>query len=92
MVRMHPEGEGFETGEEFEDSDCESNSEQACGSAPKVQDDRKEDVKPESLPLLTVGSFARYACRGWWARVSDFITAGDPYSSICTRTQSNLHP
>ena len=63
VVRMHLEGDGFDTGEESEDSDCESSSEQASESAPKVQDDRKEDVKPESLPLLSVGSFARCARR-----------------------------
>ena len=65
VVRMHPEGEGFGAGEESEDSDCESSSEQVSGSAPGVRDDIKEEVKPESLPLLTVGSFARYARRGW---------------------------
>ena len=65
---MHPEGDRFDTGEESEDSDCEGSPEQASESAPKVQDDIKEEVKPESLPLLTVGSFVRYAYRRWQAR------------------------
>ena len=62
---MHRQGDGFDTGERSEDSDCESGSEQASDSAPKVQDDSKAEVKPEPLPLLTVGSFARYACPRW---------------------------
>ena len=68
VVRMHREGDGFDTGEESEDSDCESSLEQASESAPEVQDDRKEEAKPESLPLLTVGSFVRYAYRRWQDR------------------------
>ena len=89
---MYREGEGFDTGEGSEDSDYENSSEEASGSGLEVQDDRKEEVKLESLPLLIVGSFARYAHRRWQVRVSDFMTAGDPYFSICARTPFNLHP
>ena len=65
---MHPEGGGFGTDVGSGDSDCENSSEQVSGSAPEVKDDRKEEVQPEPLPLLPVGSFARYAYRRWQAR------------------------
>ena len=68
VVKMHLEGEGFGTDEGSEDSDCESGSGRAGGSAPDVQDDSKEGVKPESLPLLTVGSFSMYAYPRWQGR------------------------
>ena len=69
---MHQEGERPDTGEGSEDSDYESNSEQANESTPEVQDDTKEEVEPESLPLLITGSFARYSNCRWQAQVSNF--------------------
>ena len=89
---MHREGEDLNPGGGSEDSDYESSSEQASGHASQVQDDKKEEVEPEPLPLLIMGSFARYACRRLQGRVSNFITAGDPYFSICARIPFNLHP
>ena len=68
VVRIHREGDGFDTGEECEDSDCESSSEQTSESVLKVKDDSKGELKPESLPLLSVGSFSRYAYHRWQAR------------------------
>ena len=61
MVKIHQEGERHDTGEGSEDSDYESSSEQANESTPEAQDGKKEEVEPESLPLLITGSFARYA-------------------------------
>ena len=89
---MHREDEGFDTDDESEDSDYENSSERAGGSAPEVRGGKKEEVKPESFPLLTKGSFARYAYFKWHAQVSDFMTAGHRYFSICTQTPFNLRP
>lgn len=63
MVKTHREGECLDTSEGSEDSDLEIISEQASGSTQKIQDKKKEGIEPGSLPVLTVGSFARYARR-----------------------------
>ena len=42
------------------DSDWESSLEQASESAPEEQVDGKSESEQESLPVLTIGSFARY--------------------------------
>lgn len=43
------------------DSDCEIESDKASGFAPEARADKQEESKPGSLPVLTVGSFSRYA-------------------------------
>ena len=57
VVKMYREHECPETGEGSEDSDCESVPEPAAGSSPE----ENEEKESEPLPVLTVGSFARYA-------------------------------
>lgn len=60
VVKMHREGKRLDTGGGSEDSDCESGSEHAGGSTPEAQEDEKERTAPDSLPVLTTGSFSRY--------------------------------
>ena len=60
---MYKEGECSTVGEGTEDSDCESIPEETSGSPSEVRTDEGEGTEPASLPVLTVGSFARYAYR-----------------------------
>ena len=64
VVRMHREGEYPDVGEGFEDSDYESSSEEASKPTLEAKGYEKKETKPESLPVLTTGSFARYEHRG----------------------------
>lgn len=59
---MHKEGESLEASE---DSDYESSSEQAGEPTLEARDDRKDETELEPLPVLTMGSFARYGHRTW---------------------------
>ena len=58
VVKIYLEGE---CPEGSEDSDCEGVPEPSRVSSPDAQVDEKEGKEPESLPVLAVGSFARYA-------------------------------
>ncbi|KAF9645620.1 hypothetical protein BDM02DRAFT_3262815 [Thelephora ganbajun] len=60
VVKPHQEEESFDTASGSEDSDCESSSEQASESPPEEQVDRKEETEQQTLPVLTVGSFASW--------------------------------
>lgn len=60
VVKMYREDECPDTGDGSEDSDCESILEQVTTSSPEAQVDEKEEKEPESIPVLTLGSFARY--------------------------------
>ena len=57
VVKICRGEECSEIGEGSEDSDCESIPDPAAVSLP----DENEEKEPEPLPVLTVGSFARYA-------------------------------
>ena len=59
VVKLYREAECLDIGNGSEDSDCESDSEQAGKSAPQEQDDRKKGSGREPLPVLVTGSFAR---------------------------------
>lgn len=59
---MYREEECSTVGEGTEDSDCESNPEEASGSPSEARDEG-EETEPASFPVLTAGSFARYAYR-----------------------------
>jgi len=61
VVKMRREGEHPDACNDSEDSDCWSGPGQASWSTPEEQVDRKEETELESLPVLTIGSFARYA-------------------------------
>ena len=88
MIKLIKEGEGLETGDESDDSDYEMESEQAIGSAPEKRVDEMEETEPESLPVFTVGSYARHAqhTSGVSLELITLSAAGNPYFSICTRT------
>ena len=88
MVKLIKKGEGLKTGDESDDSDYEMELEQAIGFAPEKQVDEMEETEPESLPVFTVGSYARYAQHTSGVRL-ELITlsaAGNPYFSTCTPT------
>ena len=75
------------------DSDYESSLGQFSESAPEDQADGKSEPEQESLPVLTIGSFARYAQPPVLVEL-ELLTvsvAGDRCSSICTRTRYSLH-
>ena len=78
-----------------EDSDCESSLEQAGESAPEEQVGGigKRKSERESLPVLTIGSFARYAQHPAFAELEllTLSAAGDRCSSICGRARYILH-
>lgn len=61
MVKLHRKGECLDTGSGSDDGDCESGLEQAGESAPEEQVHREAESELESLPVLTAGSFVRYA-------------------------------
>jgi len=77
------------------DSDYESDLEQASGSAPEEQVDGigKRKSERESLPVLTIGSFARYAQHPAFVGLEllNLLVAGDRCPSICARTRYILH-
>ena len=87
VVKLHRKGECFDTGNRTEDSDCESGSEQASESGPGECVNGNSGPELESLPVLTAGSFVRYA----WHAVAveqELLTlpvAGGLCSSICVR-------
>ena len=64
----HQKGKKLYTDKECDDSDYDSDSEQYT---PEVQDDKKEGIEPESLPVLRNGLFTRYAHHWWRASVSN---------------------
>ena len=88
VVKVCQENDRPDAQDGSEDSDHEIESEQASGSAPEERVDKAEETKPETLPVLTVGSFARYAqhtlVKG--LQLLSSATAGDLCSSICART------
>ena len=64
----HQKGKKLYTEKECDDSHYDSDSEQCT---PQVQDDKKEGIEPESLPVLRNGLFTRYAHDRWRASVSN---------------------
>lgn len=58
VVKLHRKGEYPNAGDASEDSDYQDSSERVGGL--EAQNDRKEKVDRELLPVLTVGSFTRY--------------------------------
>ena len=71
VVKMHREGESLNADEGSDDSDYESSPEQTSDSTPEAQDKEQKGTEPESLPVLTIGSFARYIHRRWQVPVTD---------------------
>jgi len=63
VVKLSREDECLDADSGTEDSDCESDPEQASESAPEEDVDGQRESERESLPVLTIGSFARYAQR-----------------------------
>ena len=61
VVKMYRGDERPHTSEGTDDSDCESIPEPINASSPETQVDEKEENEPESIPVLTMGSFAAYA-------------------------------
>jgi len=61
VVELFREDECLDTDSGTEDSDFESGPEQDNESAPEEQVDRKREPERGSLPVFTIGSFARYA-------------------------------
>ena len=94
MVKVYQKDKRPDAGEGTEESDCEDTPESADASSPEAQVNEEEVKGAESLPVLTLGSFARYArksiARG--LRFLTFSTAGDPCFSTCARTIYSLHP
>ena len=76
-----------------EGSDCGGGPEQASESALEEDVDGKRESERESLPVLTIGSFARYARHSMLVEleVLTLSVAGDRCSSICARTRYSLH-
>ena len=60
VVKVCQESEHFDV-DDGSDSDCEIESDKAGGFAPEARADKQEESKPGSFPVLTVGSFSRYA-------------------------------
>ena len=61
-MKLYREGECLDAGSGPEDSDRESGLEQVIQPIPEEQEVNGEDVlERESLPVLTIGSFVRYA-------------------------------
>ena len=60
VVKLFREGECLDADSGTEDSDYESGPEQDNESAPEEADGKRESER-ESLPVLTIGSFARCA-------------------------------
>jgi hypothetical protein len=60
VVRINQENERSDA-DDGSDSDCEIESDNASGSVEEAQADKQGETKPESPPVLTIGSFARYA-------------------------------
>ena len=87
MVKVTKEGEYPNVGDETEDGDCEIESERPDGSAPGEQGDKEEEAEPGSLPVLTIGSFARYVWHIMIVMLESLtrLTAGDHCSFICTQ-------
>jgi hypothetical protein len=61
VVDMLRREEFLDVGEGYEDDDCESDSKETDGSMTEALS--KDDKNGESLPVLKIGSFARYAHR-----------------------------
>ena len=59
-VVRHQENERSDV-DDGSDSDCEIESDRANGSVPEAQAYKQGETKSESPPVLTIGSFARYA-------------------------------
>lgn len=89
---MRREDESPDLSDGFEDSDCEGGPEPAGGPVPEDQVDGKEE-REGCFPVLTMGSFARYAQHLVVARLEllTLPTVGDHYFSICIRTRYSLH-
>lgn len=60
VVRIHQENERSDV-DDGSDSDCEIEPDRASGSVPEAQAYKQGETKSESPPVLTIGSFARYA-------------------------------
>jgi len=63
VLKLSREDECLDADSGTEDSDYESDPEQASESAPEEDVDGQRELERESLPVLTIGSFARYAQR-----------------------------
>ena len=77
-----------------EDSDYENGLEQASESTPEEKSDGKgkSESEQESLPVLTIGSFARYAQRHVLVELElNLLVAGDRCPTICAQTRYILH-
>ena len=62
MVKLHRKDEPVDTGDpESEDSDQENETRQASDPKPEEKTNENEETEQGSLPVLTIGSFARYA-------------------------------
>ena len=72
----------------LDDSDYDIRLEQASGSAPEERVGEQGETKLEPLPVLTMGSFARYTQCASVEVLGLLISAtvGDPYFSIYART------
>ena len=94
VVKPHRKGKCLDTDSGSEGSDCENGLEQASEPVQDERVDRKKGSEPESLPVLTAGSFIRYAQHTAVAE-QDPLTwpiAGNLCSSICARARSISHP
>ena len=60
VVKLHRKDEPIDASEWSEDSDWEDEMEQAGESAPEERADAREETKQEPLPVLKIGSPARY--------------------------------
>lgn len=93
MVKVYQKDKRPDAGEGTEDSDCEGTPDSADASSPEAQVDEEEEKGAASIPVLILGSFARYARKliATGLRFLTFATAGDPCFSTCARTIYSLH-
>ena len=90
VVESLREDECLDADSGTEDSDCESGPEQVNESAPEEDLDGKRESERESLPVLAIGSFARYVQHSMLVELEVLtvsVLAGDRCFSICVRTQ-----
>jgi len=87
VVKSFREDECLDMDSEPEDSDRESHLQRAGDPVPEYQVDEKKESEQEPLPVIAIGSLARYAQHSAVAGLK-FLTlsiAGDRYSSTCAR-------
>ena len=59
VVEQGKEDEWLETVDEHEESDCEDGLDQVGDSTTEAKDDGNEDPVQGTLPILSIGAFAR---------------------------------